>query len=379
MRQDWTDDAEALAREPQVSYAEFSKRFPGYTHRQWGNLRHRNRVRMDKSVMNEAQKKDHSLPDELSPVITLLMEQPRTIEQLAEATDKSQHEVFDLLQELDRKYSLEKNARGYFITREPNANKVKVLHRGSKGHIKFALVSDTQWGNKWQQITYFHQFCELAASEGCEFMAFAGDLDDGTGMYKGHVYELFLQGADQQHEHRLKWWPNVSRSDGTPMVWYILGGNHDASFIKACGIDNVARFCRERPDCTYLGFDDATIELAHGVKINLMHPDGGIPYALSYTPQRLAEGLAPENRPHVAGYGHLHQSMYGGFTGFHNFLVPSFQAQTPYMKRKRRGVTPEIGGWIIELRLGDNGVEEIVPRLISYRKPIPNDYRSYPA
>lgn len=78
---------------------------------------------------------------------------------------------------------------------------------------------------------------------------------------------------------------------------------HDFSWNKQGAGNIVKQICKDRDDLIYIGDFGATVHI-NGVRVYLTHPDGGTAYALSYRPQKMAESLASENKPHILILGH---------------------------------------------------------------------------
>lgn len=172
-------------------------------------------------------------------------------------------------------------------------------------------------------------------------------LVDGTSMYRGQEYELFVHGADAQRDYVIENYPSGIRT-------YMISGNHDASFWAVSGYNIVQAICSARNDLVFLG-DDYAIYMVGKIKIALMHGGGGVAYARSYKLQKIIEQIAPENKPNMLFLGHYHVEailpMYRNVLGIQ---LPCFQSQTPYLARK--GLYPEVGGWIIEFGTDNKGL-----------------------
>lgn len=198
-------------------------------------------------------------------------------------------------------------------------------------------------------------------------MLHCGDLVEGERLYRGQEYERFLHGADAQIEFAVK---NYPRRKG--VCTKVIGGSHDYSFYKLAGIDVLESINRQRNDIEYLGMWGAFVEI-DGIKIYLHHGTSGISYARSYKLQKLIEQLAPEQKPHMLFDGHYHVSchipMYRNVVGW---LVPCFQAQTPYLKGK--GLYPEIAGLICEVTPDENGIGKIRFEVIPFYVPVKDDF-----
>ena len=57
-------------------------------------------------------------------------------------------------------------------------------------------------------------------------------------------------------------------------------------------------------------------------------------------------------KPHILGIGHFHKAEYmPRYRNVKAIQAGTFQDQTPFMARK--GLAAHVGGWIIEITLGD--------------------------
>lgn len=205
----------------------------------------------------------------------------------------------------------------------------------------FAVVSDTHFGSRWQQLTHLHTFYEKCASMGISTVLHAGDLVAGQKIYRGQEFELFMHGADAQTEYAIKYYPRIKG-----IKTLMISGNHDLSHYKYAGVDVCQAVAKERDDIEYLGKDGAYLNM-HGISIYLAHGTGGNAYARSYKLQKVIEQLAPEQKPNILIMGHYHTQVF--MPMYRNVMaiqMPCFEAQTPYLKRK--GLYPEVGGIIIE-------------------------------
>lgn len=254
--------------------------------------------------------------------------------------------------------------RGYDITVD-DAEKRAILQRAAAKHFrplqldkpasyyKIGAVSDTHFGSKFQQMTLLHTAYAELAKERVDFCVHCGDMTDGINMYRGQANECFLGGADDMVEYTAKNYPKA------PFKTYVIGGNHDMSFKKAAGFNVVRAICGLRDDLVYRGEESTSFQVQDAL-IELLHPSGGVPYARSYRPQKIIEGLVGEILnvvrykkdmailPHVLFTGHYHIAHHlPAYFGMECYSVPCFQAQTPYLKAK--GLAPAIGYIIIEI------------------------------
>lgn len=93
--------------------------------------------------------------------------------------------------------------------------------------LKFAIMGDTQFGSKYAQITYLHDFYDLCAKEGIKDVYHTGDITDGLKMRPGHEYELYEVSADEMRDDVVN---NYPKRDG--ITTHFITGNHDASIYK---------------------------------------------------------------------------------------------------------------------------------------------------
>lgn len=264
----------------------------------------------------------------------------------------------DLIEHLENK--------GYVVTiDQPEHRQIKLQpNRGKK--VRFGVVSDTHLGNKYQQITYLHDFYRRAKEFKVNFMLHAGDLVDGQNMHKDQQFELFAHGVKAQAQYAIKNYPYIPKVNT-----YVIGGNHDGSGWKDSGADVLAAISAGRPDIVSLGAIQATFHFGP-LRIMLMHPDGGVAYARSYKLQKIVEGFEADNKPHILLCGHWHIQCHVSVRNVEAFAIPCFQAQTPFMKRK--GLNPVIGGYLFEVEYDESGLVSLWTNFVRYSAPIEKDY-----
>jgi predicted phosphodiesterase len=230
--------------------------------------------------------------------------------------------------------------------------------------VKFAVVSDTHLGSKYQNITYLKKFYAYAKQTGCQFVLHAGDIVDGNGVYKGQEFETFLHGFDETVQYAVKNYPN-----GLPT--YFITGNHCLSWFNKGGADIGEAIAKRRPDLIYLGQYGAYV-MINKVKVYIMHPLGSPAYALSYKIQKLIEGFSSENKPNVLIVGHYHSSFQALVRNVFCMHPASFQGQSPFLRRL--AIFPVIGGYIIEMGIDKKGISSFKTEFIPFYQPLQNDY-----
>lgn len=279
------------------------------------------------------------------------------VEKLDKATNK------ELLEEL--------KGRGFFVSKVPPTNSGKMftadVKRMSGNKYRFAVISCTQIGSKYQQMTHLHTFYQICKRRGVDTVLHCGDLVDGERVYRGHEYSLFLHGADAQADYTVENYPRVKG-----IKTLVIMGNHDEAFWVNGGTNVVKDICSRRDDMEYLGDYLAYVNIG-SIKVALMHGSGGVAYSRSYKLQKIVEQLAPESKPHMLFVGHWHvQCHVPAYRNVEAFMMGCFQSQTPYLTRG--ALFPNIGGLIVEVVADETGMKSIKSEWIPFYVPIKNDY-----
>jgi len=261
----------------------------------------------------------------------------------------------------------------------PNVEKVETISEDKE--IAFGVASDLHFGSKSVQITALHEFCNLCEKQGVKHIFSPGDAFSGTKVYPGHEYGVYALSAEEQEASLIVNLP-------TGFEWYILGGNHDYSFIKRGGGHNpILAVANQRPDIHYVGFDEADVPILPGVDLKMWHPSGGVPYSISYRLQKGIEQIAytelnsivreVKKQPTVRFVmaGHLHIQMQALFGSIFGAQCGCFEGQTDYLKRK--GLFPHIGGYIIKASLGKNGLLKNFEAKFYIFDEIQDDYKNF--
>lgn len=252
----------------------------------------------------------------------------------------------------------------------PTDNRITNDWNGEKV-IRFALMGDTQINSKYTQITHLHKFYDICQSQGIETVYHTGDMDEGEQMRVGHQYECYTQGADDHVKEIIRVYP---KRDG--ITTHFITGNHDASIIKRCGYDIGFPIASQREDMIYLGQSSAVINLTPNCTLELRHPIDGTAYALSYKIQKMVESMSGGEKPNILAVGHYHKAEYFFYRNVHCFQTGAFQAQTPFMKGK--GISAFIGGWIVEVKVNDDGtIAGIKQEYIPFYRAIVDDYKNW--
>lgn len=289
--------------------------------------------------------------------------QPVTKNEAAGETPLSEMKDSDLVAQLE--------GRGYIAYKPEKA--IQAVHYDTariKGkRVKVGVISDSHFGNRYQQVTALTQFMHYAVKvEKVDCFIHAGDVTDGPlEMHKGLIHDQFLSTYDAQRDYAIANLPEV----GKPI--YIISGNHDESFLKNAGGDIVQDICSKRKDMTYLGRSQGVLQFGE-VKILVEHPHDGGSYALSYKLQKRMEAFSSENKPHIYLLGNYHKAVWlPGYRNIHGFIVPSFEAQTPWMISK--GIASIVGGLILEFGTDPKGIASSVKgEFVLEYSPKPQDF-----
>lgn len=230
---------------------------------------------------------------------------------------------------------------------------------GEKGHLKFALLGDTHLGNKQSAKLELADFYKRAWEEWVEAFIHCGDLVDWTWhVFKGQIYELENVGYDEQLKATV---------NDYPYYWdiktYVVGGNHDESFLKENGANIIKNIASLRDDIIDMGFYDARIKL-NGVDINAHHGWKSQAYAKSYHAQKLIENIDTRNQPDVFASWHRHDALYMAYRNIHTFLPWAFLKQNLLAKRFNLGTV--VGGWIVEIDIKEDWTSTIQMKFIEY-------------
>lgn len=261
--------------------------------------------------------------------------------------------------------------RGFFVSKIPPTVSGQIfsadITKLAGEHYKFAVVSCTQIGSKYQQLTHLHTFYKLCKKRGIQLVLHCGDLVDGSKVYRGQEYELFLHGADEQRDYTVEHYPHIPG-----IQTKVILGNHDESFWKTDGYNIVKAICEKREDMEYLG-DYLAFVKVDGIKVGIMHSAGGVAYARSYKLQKICEQFSPEVKPHMLFVGHWHiQCHVPAYRNVEAFSMGCFQSQTPFLTRL--GLSPNIGGLIIDIRVNKSGLLGITTEWIPFYVPIEKDF-----
>lgn len=237
-----------------------------------------------------------------------------------------------LLAKLKERYSqeeLEQIAKGEGISKRYIP--FPEIHLNGKHH-RMVVISDTHIGSVYSPEEWHRVVADFAndPANGIECILHCGDIVDGLkiGRAGTQIYELSEIGFDAQRTKAIQ----MMSLYHLPI--YIISGNHDMYFKEFAGANIVESICAAVPNMTYIGHNQADIDV-DGCKIRLFHGGDGNSYALSYRLQKIVEAITGGNKPNILLAGHVHKFCYIMDRNIHAVSIPSMQSQTGFMQGKR--------------------------------------------
>lgn len=266
---------------------------------------------------------------------------------------------------------------GKVLTGRPQDEGQEVKIDLGKEHIRLGLVGDVHLGSRFEQLSALRHFIGYAEGrlphsetgqtiEPVDAFVNPGDLAQGSDrMHPDQPYQVHVHGADQQADYAIAAFPKMSRK------MYLINGNHDLSFLKDGGL-NMGRFvASKRADIVYLGSSASYLSIG-SLKLYVIHPKGGKPYADSYRLQKVAESLPISRQVNLLVMGHLHGYTVDQVHGITAIQTPCFQSQYEWMASG--GMHPTIGGIIVDVWMtADGSVGRITHELVRYQA-VENDW-----
>lgn len=364
---DWKEVAARLKFQDKVSWTQL----PEALKKETGLDLHKERVR--KALRKHPLYKEQPEITDLNGAILKSMEKERSKKELCETFKISDRILTAVLEDLkEGGFLINEDGDTIKLCKDliPQDNIFNLDWRGNK-IIRFGLCGDNQHNSKYTQITHLHDFYDICESEGIETVYHTGDIDEGEEMRVGHKYECYTQGADDHVREIVNTYP---KRKGIKTEF--ITGNHDHSLIKRAGYDIGYAIQTQRQDMIYLGKSNARIYLTPNCILELHHPIDGTAYAISYKTQKMIEAMQGGEKPNILAIGHYHKTEYLFYRNIHAFQTGCFQAQTPWMKGKQ--IAAHVGGWIIEVRVDDEGtISRCTGTFIPYYKMIKDDYKNW--
>jgi len=282
-----------------------------------------------------------------------------TVEELADAYDVSPRRIREAVARLgDKGYRVGEEEQKVVLHRAPppSDNVHKVLFRGKT--LRFGVVSDMHLGSKNERLEELHAAYKVFADEGITTVYNPGDLVCGKGIFPGQINEINLHTYEKQVDYAIENYPHVKG-----ITTHIIAGNHDleGEFGKV-GANPVVAVCNQRRDMVYGGDYRATYELPQGTRLYMLHPKGGLSYALSYKVQKIAESFEGGSKPHLCLVGHYHRRGSFEWRNIQMLLCGCFEGGGSFGARLGMG-EPAVGFHTIEMTVAEDGsIVKFLPR-----------------
>lgn len=279
----------------------------------------------------------------------------KNLEELTEDEIKS-------LKELSRRGFKPTDIKKFIDALQQRKGNEQRVYTIGKEHIKIGVFGDTHIGNINYDSKLMDLFAKEIKKENVDFVLNLGDIVDGW--YQNRPSALFEQNAigfDAQLEMAVKEFLKIEKP-----IYFITGNHSWNTYIRGAGVEFGAvfekRLNEEGLESYFLGNAEGNIKLKNGVRIKMLHPDGGIAYAISYRSQKIIESLSGGEKPNLLFIGHFHKMEYLFYRNIHAFQTGTFESQTKYMRGKN--IPAHKGFWIIDFYSNKKGdVGKIIPRM----------------
>jgi predicted phosphodiesterase len=298
-----------------------------------------------------------------------------SLEELAALQHVEVEEMRDRIQELreggtpiESKYSREGAEKFFIDLRARQGNVFYISGKSRKKRVmRFGAASDLHFASLFHLPNTFHETMKHLEGMGVTKVYVAGDIHDGTSIYRGHDMNVVNSSLERQTDMAAEAMGRHPR-----LEFWGIAGNHDYSFTQKNGARPLASLEAKTENFKNLG-DIAADVVYHGVRIRLLHGAGGRSYATSYPSQTylrdLFKGLEAEdmaNVPRIMVVGHYHTVFHTKDHGIHIVQPGSFQSgENEYCKR--RGLTGPNGAYFVEAEYTDGFIERFRTEYIQPR------------
>jgi predicted phosphodiesterase len=208
---------------------------------------------------------------------------------------------------------------------------------------RIGIVSDTHFGSYFAEPQKLRSFYDRAHEMGVRQIFHAGDITDGTDVYRDQKSDLRLVGFDAQAKEVIKNYPRRKEIET-----FVIMGNHDALYKeRKHGRDLMEEVSSERKDLKYVGtYFARLLDESDGLTLDILHPStnyGG----LSFTIQQYLHEVPKDRLPNILIRGHKHRGSYGRYEGVHAFDAGCFIRPSEY--HLNNGYFMDIGGWVADI------------------------------
>lgn len=250
------------------------------------------------------------------------------------------------------------------------------IETNNPNEIKLAFISDTRLCSKYEQLSILNDIYKKAYDYGVTDIIHCGDISEGTYNSSNLYYEsIFAHDVASQSKYIVEHYPFVEG-----IKTHFITGEHDQTHIKMEKIDIGKLINNDREDMNYLGRNRKRVVIKNInneriIDILVLHPNGKIPYTISYKPQQFIAAMRSEDKTNIVLHGHWLQTERLPYRGVEEYSVPSVVATTPEMLDK--GAQNTIGAWFVTIKLNKKKkVQNIIPMFLPYYKTVENDYKT---
>jgi len=310
----------------------------------------------------------------IDKLVSRLQNHKHTIDELAQLFKVDSDEVRNTINHLSDKgiaihtqtSHQDKSKELYHINILPNIGNVFYISDKDNNNrrMTFGAISDIHFASKYHLPKTFHETMKRFEQTGITRVYVAGDIVDGTHIYKGHLENIITPSIEGQTDIAAEAFakhPNLE--------FWGIAGNHDYSFTQQNGAKPLAILESKVDNFKNLGDLRADV-VYHGIKIRLLHGASGRAYARSYPSQTYLRDLFGgserediSNMPQILIIGHYHTLYNSKDHGIHIIQATSFQdGDNEYCIRK--GLTGPNGGYRISLKYKDGIINEFDTKYI---------------
>jgi predicted phosphodiesterase len=228
-----------------------------------------------------------------------------------------------------------------------------------KETISIAVVGDTHFGHQQSKINEFKSFIEFAYNKGVRDVIHTGDITEGSyiTIRPTSVKELDAVGFDEQIDLA-----NMSMPKKDGLKYYVISGNHDATYDRNAYANPAKMLSRMRDDIVYLGHNFGKITINDGTDIGIVHPTDGIGQNYGLKLHQYIDRASDEKQARIILMGHYHKHAHIHYKGVDGFITPAFVGQSNFMKDNN--LRSVVGGMIMHLSF--NKDKELISMLPEY-------------
>lgn len=232
-----------------------------------------------------------------------------------------------------------------------NLKDMPVLRSRRDNTFCIGASGDQHLGSKYERLDVLNDLYDRFAKAKVQAVYNTGNWIDGEARFNRH--ELKVHGMEAQCRYLAKHFPHRKGIK----TYAVAGDDHEGWYSQREGVD-IGRFAERimreegRDDWVNMGFMEGYVRLvnANSGKSSVMavvHPGGGSAYALSYSIQKIIEGLDGGEKPAVGLYGHYHKLWAGNIRNVWCVQTGTTKDQDAFMRKKK--IDAHVGGVIVKM------------------------------